>query len=222
MKRGATDLSARDGRLEWGQSHGDSASKSTMSLQPWKELNDEDLSTFLSYSLGILFESSDILEAELVPNLAETIMKLSPESRPTSYSELIDLSLRDVGTWDDLERAAFIAGHPRIGEVKGLSELSAAEQASKVTPPEVLARLEYLNSQYEKAFPGLRYITYVRGRSRAEIIPEMEAVLELDTGEEQDVGIYFSGTDEWIKELDRAIGDVGLIAKARVQNMGLE
>lgn len=193
-----------------------------MSLQPWKELGDEDPTTFLSHSLGVLFESSDILEAELVANLAEIITKSPPESRPKSYSDLIDLSLGDISTWDDLERAAFIAGHPRIGEVKGLSELSAAEQASKATPPEVLARLEYLNSQYEKAFPGLRYITYVRGRSRAEIIPEMEAVLELDTGEEQDGGIYFPGTDEWVKELDRAIGDIGLIAKARLQNMGLE
>jgi len=193
-----------------------------MSLQPWKELGDEDPASLISRSLSILFESSDILEAKLVPNVAQTIANAPAELRPKSYSDLIDLSLRDISTWDDLERAAFISGHPRIGEVKGLSELSAAEQASKATPPEVLARLEYLNAQYEKAFPGLRYITFVRGRSRAEIVPELETVLKLDMGEEQDVGIYFPGTDEWLKELDRAIKDIGLIAKARLQNMGLE
>ena len=193
-----------------------------MSLQPWKELGDEDPTAFISHSISILFEPSDILEAKLVPNLAETITKSPAASRPKSYSDLIDLSLRSISTWDDLERAAFIAGHPRIGEVKGLSALSAAEQAAKATSTEVLIRLEYLNAQYEKAFPGLRYVTFVRGRSRAEIVPEMEAILERGTGEEQDVGIYFPGTDEWLKELDCAIHDIGLIAKARLQHLALE
>lgn len=31
-----------------------------------------------------------------------------------------------------------------------------------------------LNSLYEDAFPGLRFITFVNGRSRAEIVPELE------------------------------------------------
>jgi len=31
-----------------------------------------------------------------------------------------------------------------------------------------------LNALYEESFPGLRYITFVNGRSRAEIIPEIE------------------------------------------------
>lgn len=34
-----------------------------------------------------------------------------------------------------------------------------------------------LNALYEEAFPGLRYITFVNGRSRAEIIPELEVSL---------------------------------------------
>jgi 2-oxo-4-hydroxy-4-carboxy--5-ureidoimidazoline (OHCU) decarboxylase len=33
---------------------------------------------------------------------------------------------------------------------------------------------QVLNSLYEDAFPGLRYITFVNGRSRAEIVPELE------------------------------------------------
>ncbi len=33
---------------------------------------------------------------------------------------------------------------------------------------------QMLNALYEEAFPGLRYITFVNGRSRAEIIPELE------------------------------------------------
>lgn len=34
-----------------------------------------------------------------------------------------------------------------------------------------------LNALYEQAFPGLRYITFVNGRTRAEIIPELEVRL---------------------------------------------
>lgn len=192
-----------------------------MISQPWK-VEDKHSAIFLSQSLGILFEPSDILETKLVPNLVEIIASSSPSSRPGSYSDLVDLSIADIGTWGDLERSAFIAGHPRIGEVSNLSKLSAAEQASKATPPEILARLEYLNAQYEKAFPGLRYITFVRGRSRAEIVPEMEALLGFKEGEEKGVGIYLPGSPEWIDELERAIQDVRLIAKARLQAMGLE
>lgn len=195
-----------------------------MALQPWKDVGDDKESTaFISHSLGTLFEPSDILEVKLVPNVVDIIAKSSPDSRPKSYSELVDLAINEISNWeDDLERSAFIAGHPRIGEVSNLSALSAAEQASKKTPPEILARLEYLNAQYEKAFPGLRYITFVRGRSRAEIVPEMEALLGFRVGEEKMVTIYLPGAPEWRKELARAISDVGLIAKARLQGMGLE
>ena len=45
-------------------------------------------------------------------------------------------------------KAAFVAGHPRIGEVHNLSRLSAGEQAAAATPPEVLARLAHLNACY--------------------------------------------------------------------------
>jgi 2-oxo-4-hydroxy-4-carboxy--5-ureidoimidazoline (OHCU) decarboxylase len=31
-----------------------------------------------------------------------------------------------------------------------------------------------LNAFYEETFPNLRFITFVNGRSRAEIVPELE------------------------------------------------
>ena len=75
-----------------------------------------------------------------------------------------------ISGWDDDLKTQFIAGHPRIGEVNGLSQLSAQEQAAKATPPEVLARLAHLNTCYENHYPGLIYITFVNGRSRAQIM----------------------------------------------------
>lgn len=35
-------------------------------------------------------------------------------------------------------------------------------------------RLAELNEEYEKTFPGLRYVVFVNGRSRDEIIANME------------------------------------------------
>ncbi|KAF8318735.1 hypothetical protein DL93DRAFT_339784 [Clavulina sp. PMI_390] len=194
-----------------------------MALKPWNEAESAGLTEkFLAETYGVLFEPSDIIDATLAPSIASTIAALPSDALPKSYSDLIDLAMKDIATWEDSERAVFISGHPRIGEVSNLSALSAAEQASKQTPPEVLARLEYLNDQYEKAFPGLRFITFVNGRSRAEIIPEMEGLLGFAPGEEAGVGMNFPGTDEWNGELERAVKDVGLIAKARVKGMGLE
>jgi 2-oxo-4-hydroxy-4-carboxy--5-ureidoimidazoline (OHCU) decarboxylase len=122
-------------------------------------------------------------------------------------------------------QAKFISGHPRIGEVSNLSKLSEAEQTSKATSPDVLARLSHLNGLYEKKYPGLRYITFVNGRSRAEIIPEMEGVLGVDHSMEPDSPLTdnMKSVDvdgvEWLGELDRAVEDIGRIAKSRVKNL---
>ena len=61
------------------------------------------------------------------------------------------------------EQAEALAAHPRIGEPS--EEQRGAE-------PEVLAELERLNAEYEEAF-GFRYVTFVAGRTRAELLPEL-------------------------------------------------
>jgi len=194
-----------------------------MSLPPFESNPSKYSSEFIEHALEVLLEPSPILKQKLVPNLIERIQFFQSSSPPypTSYSDLIDLSISILGVWKPSERADFISGHPRIGEVSNLSALSAAEQASKKTQPEVLERLEYLNSQYEAAYPGLRYITFVNGRSRAEIVPEMESVLGLEDGKSGEVDVHEQESEKWMSELERAIGDIGLIAKARLAGMNL-
>ncbi|KAL2155707.1 hypothetical protein VTH82DRAFT_449 [Thermothelomyces myriococcoides] len=51
-----------------------------------------------------------------------------------------------------------------------LSALSAAEQSHLSAEDEELARL---NREYEARFPGLRYVVWVNGRPRAEILEDM-------------------------------------------------
>ncbi|KAI0675508.1 OHCU decarboxylase-domain-containing protein [Trametes maxima] len=178
----------------------------------------------LARALALLFESSPILYSTLVPALASYIQDTPPI---LSYPALIDAALAVIASWPDAQKAQFIAGHPRIGGVKGLSTLSAQEQAAKATPPEVLARLAHLNALYERKYLGLVYITFVNGRSRAEVKDEMENVLGLEHSVSADeppltnVESVEVGGSEWTKELERAVADVGRIAKSRLNALGV-
>ena len=102
------------------------------------------------------------------------------------------------------------------------------EQAAAATPPEVLARLTHLNACYEYKYPGLRYITFVNGRSRAVIMEEMEGVLGFErsfSASEPTVNSVKKvdvGGKEWKVELNRAVIDVGRIAQSRLGTLGVE
>lgn len=194
------------------------------SLPPLAEVQSHEEA--LSNALATLFEGSPTLFKELVPQVSSHFQQLAVPI--SSYVELIDVALQIISLGDQTLKAQFIAGHPRIGEQKNLSHLSAKEQAAVATPPEVLARLAHLNACYEHRYLGLRYITFVNGRTRAVIMEEMEDVLGLerslsaDQPEVQGVGQVEVGGDEWRKELERAVQDVGRIAKSRLKALRVE
>ncbi|KAA1106633.1 hypothetical protein PGT21_036721 [Puccinia graminis f. sp. tritici] len=162
--------------------------------------------------LALLFEVSDSIEHKLIPILREEIQ----EKSPNSYSELIDHCQHIVeNRFSCDEQVNFLASHPRIGEVKGLSKFSSKEQGNQ-TDPAILARLKELNMLYEQTYPGLRYVTFVNGRSRAEIVKEMEDLL---TKEERPTTEVHLQDKEWQAELKRGIGDVFKIAQSRLKSM---
>ena len=180
----------------------------------------------LSHALEILFEHSPILVNVLEPQL-NGVLKSSPDI--ASYSRLIDVALAEISKWNTQAQSQFISGHPRIGENKNLSALSANEQGANnvsPTPPEVLARLVHLNACYEKKYPGLRYITFVDGRSRAAIAEEMEDMLGFPHSLSpthpalDDISPIEVGGEDWKNELDRALFDIGRIAKSRLKSLG--
>lgn len=178
----------------------------------------------LATALAILFEPSDVLYAYLVPSVKNRLQN----DKIASHGELLSIASQIMSAWSEDLKAEFIAGHPRIGEVKGLSALSAQEQAAKATPPEVLRRLAHLNACYERRYPGLIYITFVNGRSRAQVMEEMEDVLGFTrslSGEEpsiESVGVVERDSEEWKRELERAVGDVVRIAESRLGGLGLK
>ena len=85
------------------------------------------------------------------------------------------------------ERIAVLDAHPRIGPTAGLSARSAAEQGA-ATDGATLGKLERLNDEYERRF-GFRFVVFVHGRSRAEIVPVLEARLRRSRDEELAAGL---------------------------------
>ena len=81
---------------------------------------------------------------------------LDVQSPPRLPGTLLWSAETVIRSWPVVDQASFIHGHPRIGELAGLSALSAQEQTKLATPHEVLQRLAYLNEEYERRYPGLR------------------------------------------------------------------
>lgn len=115
--------------------------------------------------LGLLFEPSATLESTFVPFLAE--------QKFDSYNALIDAignqlrNLTDLAALEDI-----LSSHPRLGAKKVESAMSRLEQkamekasshedgqtSKENSKLEEQAVLESLNEEYEKTFPGLRYV----------------------------------------------------------------
>jgi 2-oxo-4-hydroxy-4-carboxy--5-ureidoimidazoline (OHCU) decarboxylase len=188
--------------------------------------------SLLAAVLGTLFEESHILSHTIVPALAAHIAE--SHTPPSTYTGLVNEAVETTRSLPPHEQALFIGAHPRIGEVSNLSAFSAVEQALRATSPWVLARLSHLNACYERRYPGLVYVTFVNGRSREDVMHELEGVLGVDkaTSEtsandlilppvESFIPVETQGP-QWRQELDRAVVDVGQIAKARIRGMGLD
>ena len=90
--------------------------------------------------------------------------------------------------------------HPAIGQRAGLSARSAAEQGTD-SDTAVLDELERLNVAYEDRF-GFRFVVFVNGRPKSEILDVLRERLantreeELDTGCRELVAI---ARDRWIR-----------------------
>ncbi|KAI5460890.1 Oxo-4-hydroxy-4-carboxy-5-ureidoimidazoline decarboxylase [Mariannaea sp. PMI_226] len=140
-------------------------------------------------ALDLLFEPS--------PAIHDTLLPIVRDAEYKSYSELIDachnrfLSLAATSATSasttanltdgsstqlkstpkpDPTLLSILGSHPRLGAKKVESVQSAAEQANLQGEGEVLARL---NEEYEAKFPGLRYVVFVNGRGRPEIMENM-------------------------------------------------
>ena len=102
-----------------------------------------------------------------------------------------------IAELDEAQRLEALNAHPAIGARSGLSARSAAEQGTDADPV-ILTELAYLNQVYEEKF-GFRFVVFVNGRPKAEILEVLRGRLER-TREE---------------ELETALGELVAIARGR-------
>jgi 2-oxo-4-hydroxy-4-carboxy--5-ureidoimidazoline (OHCU) decarboxylase len=86
----------------------------------------------------------------------------------------------------EAEKREALNAHPAIGAHK-LSKHSAAEQGAGGHPA-VLTELAYLNQVYEEKF-GFRFVVFVSGRPKSEILKVLQQRLERTRDEELDTGL---------------------------------
>ena len=114
-----------------------------------------------------MIEREELTRAlERAPSLAERLASEAP------FDSIDDAIQRARTLLDDMpigERIAVLDAHPRIGAVpSSLSEHSRREQGAD--DPAVAAELARLNDEYERRY-GFRFVVFVAGRSKAEIVP---------------------------------------------------
>jgi 2-oxo-4-hydroxy-4-carboxy-5-ureidoimidazoline decarboxylase len=105
-----------------------------------------------------------------------------------------------IGKLSEAEQLEALNAHPAIGARSGLSARSAEEQGGGADPV-VLTELAYLNQVYEEKF-GFRFVVFVDGRPKAEILEVLRERLartreqELETGVRELVAI---ARDRWTR-----------------------
>ena len=128
--------------------------------------------------LAAIFEHSPALLARLGP-------LVMPGDTP---ERIIEMAHEIIDSLDERERIATLNAHPRIGaDARAMSELSQREQGSE-RDPETLRVLAELNDEYEKKF-GFRFVVFVAGRSKKEIVPVLTDRLRREREEELEKGI---------------------------------
>ena len=107
--------------------------------------------------------------AELFEGRTRFVELLAPLDDPLGRAREIALELSES------ERKELLDAHPPIGG-RATSARSAREQGTD-DDPAVLAQLAELNAAYEERF-GFRFVVFVNGRPRREIVPLLEERLQ--------------------------------------------
>ena len=113
----------------------------------------------LASVLDALFEPCVQLHTLSLDNLRSTPFQTYADLISVVGAQLTAL-LESASTSDEEWLNAILSAHPRLGEPKvgEISEMSRAEQKQLGGAGEEVEKLRTLNAEYEKAFPGLRYV----------------------------------------------------------------
>ena len=119
--------------------------------------------------------------AELFEGRTRFVELLAERENPLGVAQEVARQLTDE------QKKEVLAAHPAIGERKGLSSRSAAEQGTD-DDPAVLEELARLNREYEERF-GFRFVVFVNRRPRSQIVPILHDRLERTRDQELDTAL---------------------------------
>jgi 2-oxo-4-hydroxy-4-carboxy--5-ureidoimidazoline (OHCU) decarboxylase len=118
---------------------------------------------------------------ERAPLLAERVRGSDPAS-------IVASARSAMARMSEAERVGVLNAHPRVGaDPASLSALSRGEQ-SGAADAATLRELAALNDEYERKF-GFRFVVFVGGRSKGEIVPVMRERLLRSRTDELATGI---------------------------------
>jgi 2-oxo-4-hydroxy-4-carboxy--5-ureidoimidazoline (OHCU) decarboxylase len=118
---------------------------------------------------------------ERAPALAERV-------RGTDSASIVTSARSEIARLSEVERIGVLNAHPRIGaDPASLSPLSRHEQGSGADVA-TLRELAAMNDEYERKF-GFRFVVFVAGRSKAEILPVIRERLRRTRGQELATGL---------------------------------
>jgi 2-oxo-4-hydroxy-4-carboxy-5-ureidoimidazoline decarboxylase len=118
--------------------------------------------------------------AELFEERTRLVEVLAQRDDPLGTAE------EAISELDEAEKVEALSAHPAIGATH-LSERSAAEQGIDADPA-VMTELAYLNQVYEEKF-GFRFVVFVAGRPKVEILEVLRERLERTREEELETGL---------------------------------
>ena len=137
-------------------------------------------------------EEIDALDAERCVAALAPLFEGAPRflarlcaARPFGTPEGLFARAREIAhAMPEDEQVELVDAHPRLGAPpESVSALSFGEQGYDRETEEAVAELQRLNDEYERRF-GFRYCTFVAGRSRASLVPEMRHRLKADRASE--------------------------------------
>jgi 2-oxo-4-hydroxy-4-carboxy--5-ureidoimidazoline (OHCU) decarboxylase len=119
--------------------------------------------------------------AELFEGKTRLVELLAEREDPLGSADEVIADLSEA------EKREALNAHPAIG-ARNLSERSAAEQR-RGGHPAVLTELAYLNQVYDEKF-GFRFVVFVDGRTKSEILEILQGRLERTREEELEAGLH--------------------------------
>ena len=119
--------------------------------------------------------------AELFEGHTRVVARLAELEDPLGQARKV---LADAPEDEQIEA---LGTHPRIGQRVNISEQAALEQGSDEDPV-LLAALVKLNKSYEQKY-GFRFVVFVDGRPRAEILSVLRQRLQNSRDEELAAGL---------------------------------